>query len=154
MAIHIPNMHPPAADTLRELERWLGSDLPSTYVEFVSEHDGAQPQENSLVTSNNEVGVSRFIPVSEVAALAQEIDGFPPSVILLGEDGCGNYFYVDPRSGGVMFWDHEIEGQDELVAPDVSTFVTKLTPFDAARVKLAPGQVKRVWVDPSFKPEF
>ena len=154
MAIHIPKMPAPAADALRKLESLVGSELPPTYVEFVSEHDGAQPQENSLVTRDNEVGVSRFIPVSEAAALTQKIDGFPPSVIPLGEDGCGNYFYVDVRSGGVSFWDHEIDGQDELLAPDVSAFVTKLTPFDATRVKLAPGQVKRVWVDPSFKPEF
>lgn len=154
MAIDIPKMAPPSADALRELESWIGCELPPTYVEFVREHDGAEPQENSLVTRDNEVGVSRFIPVNEAAALAQEIDCFPAGVIPLGEDGCGNYFYVEGRSGRVSFWDHEVEGHDEFVATDVSAFVTKLTAFDATRVKLAPGQVKRVWVDPSFKPEF
>jgi hypothetical protein len=92
----------------------------------------------------------RFIPVSEAAALAQEIDGFPAGVIPLGEDGSGNYFYVEPQSGSICFWDHGIEGQDEIVATDVSAFVDKLAPFDQARVTLAPGQVRHVWVDPIF----
>lgn len=152
--IHIPNMPSPSADALRDLESWLAQPLPAAYVEFVREHDGAEPQENSLVTRENEVGVSRFIPVNEAAKLAEQIDGFPVGVIPLAEDDSGNYFYVEPRSGSVRFWDHEIEGGDELVANDVSGLLHKLTPYDPTKVKLAQGQVKRVWVDPTFKPEF
>ncbi|BEV00641.1 SMI1/KNR4 family protein [Novosphingobium olei] len=154
MTIHIPKMPSPSAAALSDLESWLGQQLPATYVEFVRNHDGAEPQENSLVTNENEVALSRFISVNEAAKLAEQIDGFPVGVIAFAEDSCGNYFYVEPRSGSVRFWDHEVESEDEVVASDVSGLIAKLTPFDMTKVKLTPGQVKRVWVDPSFTPEF
>lgn len=152
MTIHIPKMPSPSAAALSDLESWLGQQLPAAYVDFVREHDGAEPQQNSIVTSENEVAVARFVSVREAAKLAEQTDGFPVGFIPLAEDDCGNYFYVDPLSGVVRFWDHEIEGGDEVVASDVSVFIAKLNPCELAKVKLAPGQVKRVWVDPSFKP--
>ena len=82
------------------------------------------------------------------------IEGFPSNVIPFAEDDCGNFFYVVPQTGAVHFWDHEAEGQSEQIATNVSQFTEKLAPFDPSQVKLAPGQVKRVWVDPTFKPEF
>lgn len=154
MPIHIPTMPRPSDDALRELELWVGHQFPSSYLQFVCKHNGAEPEGNSLLTKDNEVGVRRFIPVNEAAALAEAIDGFPAAVIPVAEDDCGNYFYIEPRSGTVHFWDHEIEGADEQVASDMSAFVAKLKPFDAKGVKLSPGQVTRVWVDPSFKPKF
>ncbi|MBF9152851.1 SMI1/KNR4 family protein [Novosphingobium jiangmenense] len=154
MTAYISKMPSPSAETISELESWLGQKLPAAYIDFVRDHDGAEPQENVLVTSYNEVAVSRFIPVKEAPELGEQIDGFPSGVIPFAEDNCGNYFYVEPRSGSVCFWDHEIEGQDEVVASDVPGFVAKLTPCDMTKVKLAPSQVKRVWVNPSFKPEF
>jgi hypothetical protein len=147
-------MSRPSADALRALIGWIGQQLPPSYLQFVGEHDGAEPEENSLATRGNEVGVRRFIPVSEAAALAEGIAGFPARLIPLAEDGCGNYFYLEPNSGSVHFWDHEAEGPDEQVASAVSAFVAELKPLDVARVKLAREQVERVWVDPSFKPEF
>lgn len=86
--------------------------------------------------------------------MAEQIDGFPVGVIPFAEDDCGNYFYVEPRTGSVCFWNHEIENEEEVVASNVSAFITKLTPFDMSQHQLAPGQAKRVWVHPSFKPEF
>jgi hypothetical protein len=144
----------PQQETLFALANSVERELPPSYVEFVGKHDGAKPAANSFVTSDNEVGVSRFIPVAEAVDLAREIDGFPPQVIILAEDDCGNYFYVEPETGAVCFWDHEVDGADEQVAEDVSAFVAKLTPFDPERVELAPGQVRSAWVNPSFKPEF
>ena len=154
MTIHIPNMKSPSANALNDLASWLGQQLPATYVSFVRQHDGAEPPANSLATSGNEVGVSRFIPVAEAAKLAEQIDGFPLGVVPLAEDDSGNFFYVEPQSGSIRFWDHEIEGEDEVVASDISDFLIKLTPFDTTKVKLAPGQDLGGWVDPSFKPEF
>lgn len=144
----------PAQSILERLVEEIGSDLPAEYVKFVERYDGATPEPNSLMLANNEVGVSRFIPATEASRLANEIDGFPRNVIILAEDDCGNYFYIEPRTGSVYFWDHEIEGADELVASGAMQFAESLIPFDASTVKLAPGQVKRVWIDPSFKPEF
>src|SRR5687767_5087478 len=70
VAIVIPTMPRPKEDALRALAKRIGHQLPPSYVDLVNDHDGAAPEENSLATSNNEVGVSRFIPVSEAATRA------------------------------------------------------------------------------------
>lgn len=154
MGVVIPTMPEPSEGALRVLAERTGHPLPPSYVDFVRLHDGAEPQDNSIITVGNEVGVSRFIPVREACDLSGGIDGFPAHVIPLAEDDCGNYFYVEPRTGAVYFWDHEVEGPDEHVAEGALAFAEKLSPFDVSTVKLAPGQVKSVWVDPSFKPKF
>jgi hypothetical protein len=152
--INIPTNSPPSHEDLRVLMVAIGHELPRDYVVFVRSHNGAEPETNSIALVDNESGVRRFIPVSEAANLLSEIDGFPCNVVPLAEDDCGNYFYLDAQSGGIHFWDHEIEGQDELVADDLRAFLEKLSPFDASQVKLAPGQVKHVWIDPEFKKQF
>ncbi len=154
MAVTIPAMPPPGEEALRELANHIGHELPPAYLAFVSKHDGAHPQDNSLATSDNEVGVSRFIPAAEAANLSQEVEGLPSGVIPFAEDDCGNFFYVNPATGAVHFWDHEVEGEDEQIAEDAADFVERLAPFDAKRVQLAPARVISAWIDPSFKPEF
>jgi hypothetical protein len=139
---------------LSELRLAMGQSLPPSYVSFVNHHDGAIPDGNSIVTSVNEVSVSRFVSVHEALKLTESIDGFPANVIPFAEDDCGNYFYVMPQDGAVFFWDHELEDGDEKVASDVAEFISKLTPFDPATIMPQPGQVRSVWVDPTFKPEF
>ncbi|WP_336977639.1 SMI1/KNR4 family protein [Altererythrobacter fulvus] len=154
MAVSIPEMSPPAAEDLGALADWVGRSLPASYVDFVRRHDGATLPDNSIKTLDNELTVVRFIPVCEATSMATNVEGFPVAVIPLAEDDCGNHFYIEPSTGAVHFWDHELDGLDELVAEDVDAFVEKLMPFDARAVALDPGQVKRVWVNPSFKPEF
>lgn len=154
MAVLIPTTPPPDEAQLTALADGIGHALPASYLDFVRRHDGATPQDNSFKLSNNEVGVSRFIPVGEAAELAAQIDGFPARVILLAEDASGNYFYVAPSTGSVYFWDHELEGADEQIAASAQAFADMLMPFDASAVELAPGQVISAWIDPSFKPEF
>lgn len=154
MAVFIPTMPQPSDDALDELSATFGRPLPPSYINFVRHHNGARPDSNTIATLNNEVSVSRFIPVEETRQLAMSIEGFPTNVIPLAEDDCGNYFYVVPQTGAVHFWDHEVEHRSEQIATNVSQFTERLTPFDPSQVKLAPGQVKRVWVNPAFKPEF
>jgi len=154
MPIQIPTMPEPSADALRQLEDWIAHRLPLSYFHFVCRHDGARPEANRLIVGDNEISATCFIPVSEAPALAKEIDGFPDCVIPLAHDDCGNYFYVKPETGRVYFWDHEVEASDDQVAEDVEAFIASLEPLDASRVELEPAQVKRVWVNPSFKPEF
>lgn len=150
MPLQIPTMPAPSADALERLREWIGSDLPSSYLDFVAAHDGAEPAPNSLNTVDNEVGVRRFIPVGEAPTLAERIDGFPVHVIPIAEDDCGNYFYVEPKTGAVYFWDHEVEGRDEKVAENAAGFVERLEQFDANRAQVAPGQVISSWIDPDF----
>jgi hypothetical protein len=154
VTVAIPEMPRPNDAELSQLGLAVGHPLPPSYVSFVNHHDGATPSGNSLVTSANEISVSRFVSVREALNLNESIDGFPISVIPFAEDDCGNYFYVKPYSGAVYFWDHELEDADEKVANDVAEFIEKLTSFDPETVTLKPGQVRSVWVDPTFKPEF
>ena len=154
MPIAIPTMAEPTDEQFKALKQSVRAALPTSYVEFARHHDGAVPESNSLGISANEVGVSRFIPERAAVEVATGIEGFPANVIPLAEDDCGNYFYVELCSGAVHFWDHELEGPDERVADSVLAFVDRLNPFDASRAKLTPGQVRRLWVNPSFKPEF
>ena len=154
MSVKIPATSRPHELDLQNLAHAVGHVLPQAYLDFVETHDGAEPESNSVELVNNETGVRSFIPVREASHLIREIDGFPCGAVPLAEDGCGNYFYLNPQTGGVHFWDHEVEGSDELLAVDLNGFLQKLAPFDASEVKLKPRQVKRVWVDPSFKPEF
>jgi hypothetical protein len=154
VAVSIPEMPRPTEHALDALANSIGHPLPDSYTRFVATHDGARPDANFIPTSDNEVGVLRFIPVSEAPELAAGTDEFPAMAIPLAEDDFGNYFYVNPTTGGVHFWDHEIEGPDERLAADALAFAEMLVPFDASRAALTSGQVRRVWVNPSFKPEF
>ena len=155
MTVAIPLMPEPSTNDIARLEEAIGGTLALEYFEFVRTHNGATPESNSIpIGSDNESGVRCFVPVAEAVSLVSEIEGFPRETIPLAEDGCGNYFYISLRSGGVFFWDHEIAGGDTKVASTLAEFVSALEPFDASTVKLAPGQVIYAWVDPTFKPEF
>ena len=154
VVISIPKMPRPTDSALATLAKKIGYQLPKSYIDFVNAHDRAKPEINSIATSKSEIGVSRFIPVSEAADLTTFIDGFLTAAIPFAEDDCGNYFYIDASTGTVFFWDHEVEEGDEKIAEDALVFGQKLSPIDASSIKLAPGQARRVWVNPSFKPQF
>ncbi|MDX2203210.1 MAG: SMI1/KNR4 family protein [Hyphomicrobiaceae bacterium] len=154
MTIAIPKMQEPQKSDIARLEEVLGGKLPIEYLDFIRIHDGATPEHNSIaIGSANESNVTRFISAADAATVVTGVEGFPATVIPLGEDGCGNFFYMDRAVGSVHFWDHEIEGEDALVAPSLVKFLEALAPFDSSTVKLAPGDVTHAWIDPSFKPE-
>jgi len=150
MPVKIPTMPPPSAGALKRLSNLNGGELPPGYLDFVSQHDGAESQENRLPTSGNELALTRFIPVHEVPALLERIEGFPTNVIPFAKDNCGNYLYVEPTTGIVRFWDHEVDGEDEEIAADVPELLVKLMPAHSEDPQLTPGQVKHAWIDPDF----
>jgi hypothetical protein len=155
VTVAIPLMREPHKGDIARLEEAIGGTLPLEYLEFVRTHNGARPESNSiLIGTDNESGVRCFVPAAEAASLVSEIEGFPRETIPLAEDGCGNYFYLSLRSGGVFFWDHEIDGGDTALASTLAEFISALAPFDNSSVKLAPGQVISAWINPTFKPEF
>ena len=148
-------MPSPREEDLARLAGVIGARLPDSYLGFVGQHDGAEPQSNIIdVGRDNEAGIRQFIAVSEAPSVLSDVEGFPQGMIPLAEDESGNFFYMAPANGHVFFWDHELEGSDALLATDLDTFLARLRPFDPADVKLAPGQVKSVWIHPDFKPEF
>lgn len=150
MPIQIPIMPAAPAGAIERLRDWIGRELPFSYIAFVAKHDGAEPEPNSLDTSQNKVGVRRFISVQDAPAVAEQTDGFPAHVIPIAEDDCGNYFYVNPKTGAVHLWDHEVEGADEMVAEDAFGFADSLVPFDTELAQLAPAQVISAWIDPDL----
>lgn len=155
MTIAIPPMQSPKTEDLVRLAGAVGAPLPHSYLSFVKLHDGAEPQSNVIdVGQDNEAGVRQFIPVGNAPSVLSDVDGFPQGMIPFAEDESGNFFYMAPANGQVFFWDHELDDTDQLLAADLDSFLARLRPFDAASVKLAPGQVKSVWVHPDFKPEF
>ena len=66
------------------------------------------------------------------------------------EDSCGNLFTQFPN-GSICFWDHET---DDLTVIAASWDEFAIGCVEPKEVKLNPGQVKRVWVDPNFRPKF
>lgn len=146
MPVLIPVMPTPSPVALKQLATVVGRPLPESYLEFVKRHNGAEPDPNSL-DGEGSVSVRRFIPVEEAATVFASVEGFPSRVIPLAEDDCGNFTYVEPATGEVYFWDHEIE-DDEKIAVDVPDFIFRLLTFDAGAVE--PGQVISAWIDPDF----
>jgi hypothetical protein len=72
------------------------------------------------------------------------------SYYVFAEDDCGNEYLTDD-TGRVYFWDHETDALIPL-SESLVVFLSSLVP--SPEVNLKSGQVKRVWVDPSFKPKF
>ena len=137
-------------EQIAQMEEQLGYSLPSEYRAFVREHDGAVPEENVF---QDDVSIDQFIPVADLATRTHGIDGFPADAIAVAECPSGNFVYIKKGTDEVFFWDHEIE-IDKKLASSFGVFLQELRPFDINEVQLKPGQVKSVWVDPDFKPEF
>jgi len=133
-------------------EREIGSPLPSDYRSFLLKFDSAILEPNTF-DKNLDVSVERFIPVSEIWSRAKKIDGFPMGAVPIAECSSGNFVYIKFDVPGVFFWDHEVEGELQL-SDSFSEFVDSLREFDLDSIQLEPGQVRSVWVDPNFKPEF
>jgi hypothetical protein len=152
MAISLPRTGGASDASLAALTEKYG-DLPPEYVEFVAIHDGAKPPSNVLEGTNYGVGVSSFLPASEIINRATSVEGLSRNLLPFGEDDSGNFVCIGSDDHRVYFWDHEIDN-DIVVAENFDEFLRRLEPFDLSSVKLKPGQVKRVWVNPDFKPEF
>ena len=140
-------------DDISKFEADLKVSFPPDYREFVSKYDGATPEENVFENDAN-VSVDRFIPISQMKRRASGVEGLPPDALPIAEAPSGNFIYLRKSDFSVWFWDHEIESGDKELASSFDRFMQKLVPFDIDSIQLQPGQVKSVWVDPDFKPEF
>jgi hypothetical protein len=152
MAISLPRTGAASGASLAALAEKYG-DLPSEYVDFLSAHDGVKPPSNVLEGTDYAVAVSNFLPASEIIDRANSIEGLSSHLLPFAEDDVGNFVCIGRADHRVYFWDHEVDS-DKVVAKNFGEFLEKLEPFDLSSVKLKPGQVKRVWVNPDFKPKF
>lgn len=155
MNIFIPKTQSPSVNVIANLERQVGKTLPKSYLLFLKEHDGAQPQDNVFsLGEKNSAGVDRFIPASDGIHVRDTTEGFPKDALPIAYATAGNLVYLDPSSEAVYFWDHEIDSTNIRLADSFDAFLEKLQPFSIDQVKLKPGQVKKIWVNPNFKPKF
>jgi hypothetical protein len=155
MSILIPKTNGASATAITDLEKLLGKNLPQSYIMFLKEHDGARPASNAFkVSENNSAGVDEFVPAHESVHIFNKVEGFPSHALAVARASGGNFVYLDPASGVVYFWDHEIEGTDIRLAGSFGEFLAMLQPSDVNQIKLKPGQVKKIWGNPDFKPEF
>jgi hypothetical protein len=152
MAISLPRTGAASDASLAALTERYGA-LPPEYVEFLAVYDGAKPPPNVLEGTNYGVGVNSFLPASEIINRANLVEGLSSNLLPFGEDDSGNFVCIGSNDHRIYFWDHEIDS-DKVVAESFDEFLGRLEPFDLSSVKLEPGQVKRVWVNPDFKPEF
>src|SRR5882762_7869503 len=107
MNIIIPKTHSMPPIFLSALEIAYGT-LPTSYKDFLAQHDGAKPEENIFrVDERRTAGVERFIPAAEIPHVRDAVDGCPKNMLQFAESAGGNLIYLDPANGAVYFWDHE-----------------------------------------------
>lgn len=152
MAIPLPRTAAASDTSLAALTERYGA-LPPEYVKFLANHDGVKPPSNVLEGTNYGVSVNGFLPASDIVERADLVEGLSSNLLPFGEDDSGNFVCIGADDHRVYFWDHEVDN-DKVVAESFDEFLRRLEPFDLSSVKLEPGQVKRVWVNPGFKPEF
>ena len=138
-------------DDVAALQRKLGEPLASEFLDFVAHSDGAEPETNIFkIRTTNEAGILGFIPVKEIASEMPRIENLPSRSFPVAWAECGNYVFINQSDGGVFFWDHEQPESMVRLANGFQAFLELLEPFDATSIKLKPGQVKKVWIDPDF----
>lgn len=147
----IPETEGASDADMARVEQELACKFPAAWRQFIRSHDGARPAENTFDLPYGQANVRTFVPIRDAAALRIQIDGFPSHGVPIADDSCGNYVWLDPASGEIFFWDHELEEEASArLAPDLTGFLASLKPFDASSVRLRPDQVKGVWINPEL----
>lgn len=99
-------------------------------------------QNQTLVLGEDWYGVKNLLDVGTWRTRRKGFRAYD----VFGEDDCGNE-YLRAHDGRVFFWDHET-GNTQQVAESLPAFLSALRP--QPEIKLKPGQVKKVWIDPAF----
>jgi hypothetical protein len=139
-------------EVIVKLEAALASPLSESFKAFLGTYDGAKPSSNTFaLASNNSAGVNQFIPAAQIEIERGRIENISEKAYPVAWASSGNYILIDEnKNGAVFFWDHELPDKKTELAASFSEFLELLEPFDISKVKLEPGQVKRVWIDPEF----
>lgn len=152
MKIQLKNGTVASEQAKASLTSRLGCRLSSSFADFISTMDGAEPETNIFKISDSlESGVNRFIPVAEIEQERAQIENIPDKAYPVAWAEGGNYVFInEDKNGAVFFWDHEAPETLTKLADNFGAFLDLLEPFDVKKVKLKPGQVKRAWIDPDF----
>jgi len=152
MNVKLKNGKPASEERILALEGALGLRLSESFKNFIREHNGAEPENNVFrISDNNECGVDQFIPVQEIVNERTRIENLPLKAYPVAWAEGGNYVFIDEgQNGAVFFWDHEQPIPPVKLTSNFGEFLALLQPFDIKTVRLEPGQVKRIWVNPEF----
>jgi hypothetical protein len=152
MSINLKQRHRASTEDISNLEAVVQCQLSAQVLRFFNEYDGAVPDSNIFsVAENIESGVNQFIPCNKIPDERGKIENIGSCSYPIAWAEGGNYVCIDENQGGaVFFWDHEAPDLTHKLSSDIQSFLGALRPFDASSVKLAPGQVKKAWIDPEF----
>lgn len=151
IAIKLHGWNPASNDAIHAFESATGYTLPDSFKEFLRAYNGAIAAPNLFKTDDGfEIGVHQFVLIENIPNERKLIEELPPKSFPIAWDEGGNYILINgSKNDAIQFWDHET-GDIHNLASDFESFVSRLTPFDVESVKLIPGQVKRVWVNPDI----
>jgi hypothetical protein len=157
----------PNENEIQILEQRIGNPLPLDYRAFLEKNNGGIPETNifDLPACNGGSGINEFLSIKEILEQKNVMkDRLPPSAWPIAFAEGGNYVcLVCEGNSGVYFWDHEFEQEDGInpnwdnmyeLSSTFREFMQAIRKFNINDVELKPEQVKSVWVDPDFKPEF
>ena len=152
MKVKLRNGKAAPEESILAAETRLGYVISTSFRTFLRTQDGAEPETNIFrVSTRNDSGVNRFIPVTEIGDERTRIESIPAKGYPVAWAEGGNYVFIDEaKHGAVFFWDHEEPEDPVELAGSFDAFLNLLEPFDIKSIELKPGQVKRVWVDPEF----
>ena len=168
MAISIEKKGSPLiSKDVDRLQHMMGGPLPEDYLGFLRKYNGGIPETNEFPIPNaaSGSGINQFLSAGEVINQKKKLVNRLPQIawpIAFAEGG--NYVCLVCREKpGIYFWDHELEQEEDempgwenmfLLASTFEEFWQALEPMRLEDIRLEPGQVKSVWIDPDFKPQF
>lgn len=152
MTIALENCSPATESEIEDVEGRVGAQFPADYRSFLLHFNSGTPETN-VYGDDLTVSVERFVSVSKIMTRTNDVDGFPSDAIPIAEAASGNFVYLKKGTSDIYYWDHEID-RDRKLASSFTEFLDTLRPINMDDVQLKPGQVKSVWIDPDFKPEF
>lgn len=160
---------PPASSAqLERAGRELGVALPEEYAQFLRTRNGGRPEPNTCDLPPARplgVGVTAFFgvdrpPETDLLAQRRAFAGrVPPDRLPVAEAEGGNLLCVSLADGGVDFWDHEWEAEEDeepgeenltRIATGFTAFLAALQPLDEPE----PSAVREAWIDPALLAEF
>lgn len=144
---------PSTREAILSLKQAIDHDISATFLRFVEENDGAEPESNIFkIGEDGDCGINEFIPVSQIPEEIKIIEDLPRHAYPVAWAEGGNYVIIDEgRKGAVFFYDHEILDGLTMLAPNFEEFLMMLDPFDPKSVEVRPDQIEEVWISPEFQ---
>lgn len=141
---------------INNLEKSIGAKLPSSFVNFIHKNNGAAVSPNSfLVSGVGDNGIQEFIPVGEIMAAKQAVEGLSQSLLpfAYAEGGDIVAFHLQDNFG-IYYWSHENLLPAIKISIDFSNFMDNLIPEDSLSSEYTLQEGEEVWVDPEFEKMF